>query len=206
MSSHSLADNSSLSRYVDFLLNEGQYENAVETLNGYVGGREGRRLASGNLVFNPGFEYEPLGTALDWRIRESKQFKTERDSQVARTGSCSLQIRFGGQENVHYRHLAQKVVVVRPGRYRFQVHARIEGITTDQGVGFRTRAADGSSGVDIRTEPLLGTTDWTLVEKSFSVPPRTKLLEIQAFRRGSRKFDSKISGAVWIDDLSLVAL
>ena len=114
-----------------------------------------------------------------------------------------MRVRSEGQENVQYQHLVQKIVV-QPGRYRFGVYIRTEGITTDQGVGFQILAADGSSGLNVRTEPLLGTKEWTLLERNFIVPPRTRLLEIRAFRRQSRKFDSKISGTVWIDDVSLV--
>ena len=203
MSARSLTNDFSLSRYVDFLLRLRQYDGAARTLTDYVGGRDEGGQGVANLVFNPSFENEPLGTALDWTIRGAEHVETARDSNHAWTGSWSLRIRFGGQENVAYRHLAQKLVAT-PGRYRFQARVRTEEITTDQGVGFRIFAADRSSGLDVRTEPLLGTSDWKTVEATFSVPPQTKLLEIQAVRRRSHKIDSKIAGTVWIDDVSLV--
>ena len=203
MSEHSLTDDSSMSAYVDFLLAARRYDLAKQTLKDYTGERGDAWPSASNRVFNPGFEYEPLGVALDWAIRRSGQFETTRGFGVAATGFSSLRIRFQGQENVQYRHLVQKVVV-KPGRYRFGVYIRTDGITTDQGVGFQIFAADGSSGLNVETELLLGTRDWTLLEESFTVPPRTRLLEIRAFRRQSRKFDNKIAGTVWIDDVSLV--
>ena len=203
MSEHSLTDDSSMSAYVDFLLAARRYDLAKQTQADYTGERGEAWQSANNLVFNPGFEHEPLGSALYWTIHFSDQFETARDVEVAAAGWSSLRIRFHGQENVAYQHLVQKVVV-QPGRYRFGVSIRTEGITTDQGVGFQILAADGSSRLKVETEPMLGTGDWTLLEESFTVPPRTRLLEIRAFRRQSRKFDSKISGTVWIDDVSLV--
>ncbi len=203
MSEHLLRDDSSMSAYVDFLLAARRYDLAKQTLGDYAGERGEAWSSASNLVFNAGFEHDPLPAALDWTIRPSEEFETGRDFEVAATGSSSLSVRFEGQENVDYRHLVQKVVV-QPGRYRFRVHIRTEGITTDQGVGFQILAADPSSRLNVETEPLLGTRDWTLLEESFTVPPRTRLLEIRAFRRQSRKFDSKIAGTVWIDDVSLV--
>ena len=203
MSEHSLADDSSMSAYVDFLLAARRYDLAKQTQGDYIGERGDAWQSASNLVFNPGFESEPLGAKLYWEIHFSGKFETARDFEVAATGSSSLRVRFEGQENVAYQHLVQKVVV-QPGRYRFRVHIRTEGITTDQGVGFQILAADGSSRLNVETEALTGTRDWTLLEESFTVPPRTRLIEIRAFRRQSRKFDSKIAGTVWIDDVSLV--
>ena len=203
MSEHSLRDDSSMAAYVDFLLAARRYDLVKQTLGDYAGKRGEAWQSAGNLAFNPGFEHEPLGAALDWTIHFSDQFETARDFEVAATGSSSLRVRFKGQENVQYQHLIQKVVV-QPGTYRFGVYIRTEGITTDQGVGFQILAADGSSRLNVETEPLAGTRDWTLLEESFTVPPQTRLLEIRAFRRQSRKFDSEIAGTVWIDDVSLV--
>ena len=203
MSERELTGASSMAAYVDFLLAARHYDLAKQTLADYAGKRGEAWQSASNPVFNPGFEHEPLGAALDWTIHRAGEFETARDFEVAATGSSSLYVRFDGQENVQYQHLVQKIVV-QPGRYRFGVYIRTEGITTDQGLGFQIIAADGSSRLNVETEALAGTKEWTLVERNFIVPPRTRLLEIRAVRRQSRKFDSKIAGTVWIDDVSLV--
>jgi len=203
MSAISLTNDRLLSPYLDFLLRIKHYNAALDTLAAYFRSRGERRQIEGNLLLNPGFEYEPLGTALDWVIRASNQFETTREPDVFQTGSWSLRIRFNGTENVNYHHLTQRVVV-EPGRHHFRAQVRTDGVTTDQGVGFRIFAVDRTSSLNFETAPTVGTADWTAVETTFTVPRQTRLLEIQAFRRQSRKFDSKIDGTVWIDDVSLV--
>ena len=132
-----------------------------------------------------------------------RKFETTRDSEVFQTSSWSLRIRFSGTENVGYRHLTQRVIV-EPGRHRFRARVRTEGVSTDQGVGFSIFAVDRTSPLKVETALSAGTADWTVVETTFTVPRPTRLLEIQAFRRRSRKFDNKIDGTVWIDDVSIV--
>jgi tetratricopeptide (TPR) repeat protein len=203
MSTRSLATDPSLNQYLDFLLRAKEYDAALDTLAGYLDSLGRHRRIGGNLVLNPGFEHEPLGTALDWSIRASIQFETTRDAEVFRTGSWSLRVRFSGLENVEYQHLTQRIIV-EPGRYRFRAQVRTIGVTTDQGIGFRIAAIDGTSRLNVETEPREGTSEWMAVETTFIVPRRTRLLEIQAFRRLSQKFDSRIDGTVWIDDVSVV--
>ena len=197
----SLADDRLFSSYIDSLLQHGFHEAAAQALEEYAVERVKER-EGGEHVFNPGFEFEPLGAALDWRVRPSRHVEVERDSIVFRSGSRSLRLRFNGTENLAYRHLSQKVIV-QPDRYRFRAQVRTEGITTDQGVAFRVFDAENPSTFDIRTERLLGTSDWKKVEKTFSIPRGTRLVEIQLVRQASWKFDSKIAGTVWIDDISL---
>lgn len=103
-----------------------------------------------------------------------------------------------------YNHVSQREVV-KPGTYRFEAEMRASEITTDQGVGFRIVDAEDGRRLDVRTERLRGTTDWRRVELRFRTPERTKLVEIQVVREPSLKFDNKISGTVWIDEVVLAA-
>src|SRR2546427_13044195 len=98
------------------------------------------------------------------------------------------------------------MAVVKPGSYLFRAQVRTEGITTDQGVGFRISDAESSARLDIKTENLVGTSDWKKVEARFLVPPQTRLIRLQVIRQPSWKFDNKISGTTWIDEASLVRL
>ena len=199
-----LADDTLFSAYLNFLVRHRLYEAAVETLEEYAGERMKER-ESGERVFNPGFEFAPLGAVLDWRVRPSRHVEVARDGAVFKSGSRSLRLRFQGTENLAYRHLSQKVIV-EPGKYRFRAQFRSEAITTDQGVAFRVFDAERPSTFDIRTEQMVGTADWKKVEKTFSVPRATRLIEIQLVRKASWKFDSKIAGTVWIDEISLKKL
>jgi hypothetical protein len=157
-----------------------------------------------NRVFNGDFESEPLAVPLDWRI-ESLDDKVEvtRDSGVAHTGSHSLRIVFTGKENVSYTDTSETAFVTS-GLYSFEAFVRTEGITTDQGVGFHIYDPEEPSRVDIKTERMTGSRDWTKTQANVSVPPKTRLLEIHVIRESSLRFDSLISGTAWIDGVRLV--
>jgi len=153
-------------------------------------------------LFNAGFERAPAGQTFDWRISRAEGAQAERDAAVAHSGGWSLRVRFEGRDNVAYQHVAQRAVV-RPGPWRFEAQVRAEQITTDQGIGFRIVDAEEPGRLDVKTARLSGTRDWTSIEKRFTVPERTRLVEVQVVREPSLKFDNKISGTAWVDDVRL---
>ncbi len=199
--SHSLANDVLFSQYIDFLLAAREYDAARQTLISYAGRHP--RPTPHQYVWNPGFELDPTGSVLDWTIRPVQHADVSRDRTVARRGSWSLRITFDGQENSAYSHVSQEVIVT-PGNARFQAFLRSDRLTTDQGLGFRIRDAEDSSRLDVRTEQVVGTSDWQALEATFLIPAKTRLLQIQLERRPSNKLDNKISGSAWIDDVSLV--
>jgi hypothetical protein len=121
---------------------------------------------------------------------------------MAHSGQWSLRIDFRGKENLNYSHVSQ-TVCVRPGPLRFQAYVRTEGITTDQGVGFRVFDPESPARLDARTAQLSGDSDWRPLELAFVVPPETRLLVVQVRRLPSLKFDNKIAGTAWVDDAVL---
>ena len=57
----------------------------------------------------------------------------------------------------------------------------------------------------VTTENLTGTRTWTPVDMDYTTAPATHFLAIQLRRSQSRLFENKLSGTVWIGDVSLVA-
>ena len=55
-------------------------------------------------------------------------------------------------------------------------------------------------------EQFTGSMPWSLVERDLTVPPQTRLLQIQVVRQASMRFDNKVGGTAWIDDLRLEPL
>ena len=201
---HALTDDKLTGQYIEFLLKTQEYEAALQAWTAQLGKRVGD-YPEGNGLFDSDFEAETTGTALDWRIGRVDGVDVERDSTVAKQGGWSLRVRFGGKANLAYNHIAQRAVV-RPGPYRFEAWIRTEEITTDQGIGWRIFDAESPSRLNLVFENRVGTAGWTKLEKTFVVPLETRLLEVQLVRRPSLKFDNKISGTVWIDAVSLVAV
>jgi hypothetical protein len=201
LSSHSFSDERLAGEYVEFLQRQSFYEGAAEAWADAMRAQAPAYLIS-EFLFNGGFESEPSGTFFDWRVSPTPHVAVTRDSQVASSGKCSLRVRFDGQENVDYRGLSQRAFV-RPGTYRLQAELRTEAITTDQGVSLQIGDFPRGDRLRITTEPLVGTTGWQRIEKTFHVDPQTKVVELQLVRRPSLKFDNKIVGTVWIDSVSL---
>jgi O-antigen ligase len=190
--------------YVGYLFGKRDYEGAARAWAQYLGPRRNGYLES-NWIFNGDFESELSDSAFDWRIDTRDGVEAAVDPQVAHTGSHSLRIHFAGRENLDYNGVGQ-TAFVKPGRYRFEAYVRTQEITTDKGVGFHIYDRETSARLDVRTEELTGTHDWTKVELAFAVPRETRLLEIEVSRPRSMKFDNQIGGTVWIDSVKLSPL
>jgi hypothetical protein len=57
--------------------------------------------------------------------------------------------------------------------------------------------------VRVITENLTGTHPWTAVDAEVVASPQTHFLLVQLHREPSRMFDNKLSGTVWIADVTL---
>lgn len=146
-----------------------------------------------NGIDNPGFERPPDGKGFGWRIQPSAGVKAGIDPAVAHSGRSSLRLDFDGSANIDFHHVAQKVWL-EPGRYRLTAWIRTERLSTDRGVAL---LVSGSS-----TQALSGTQGWTQVSTDLTVRSASTA-EVQVVRQPSWRFDGKISGSVWIDDVEL---
>jgi O-antigen ligase len=187
--------------YLDYLFRKHDYETAAYAWAEYLGPRRNGYLES-NFVYNGGFEIPPTDSEFDWHVTERDGVEAAVDPRVAHAGSRALRIHFGGKENLDYNGVAQ-AVFVKPGRYRFEAWVRTQEITTDKGSGFHIYDREASGRIDVRTEQLTGTHDWTKIEQVISVPKESRLIEIEVARQPSQRFDNQIAGTVWIDDVTL---
>ena len=199
LAARSIPDGRLTNEYVDFLVKGREYDEAVATWLSYLGENRGNYLKS-DFLYNGGFETEPSGSIFDWRIGRAPGVEVTRDTGVVHSGGRSLQVAFGGETNVSFRGVSQEVIL-SPGNYRFQAHVRTEGITTDKGIAFRIYDADNPARLDVRTPQLTGTHDWTELKADVRVPEPTRRIRVELIRDPSEKFDNKIKGTVWIDDV-----
>jgi hypothetical protein len=198
---HSFVDDGLADAYAGFLLVLGRHDAALQAWAAHFGARS-PGFPQANRLFNAGFESDPAGATFDWRIERLAGVEVERDNSTSASGRWSLRVRFDGQENLSFHHVSQRAVV-RPGACRFQAQIRTLDLSTDQGIGFQIVDAEDGGRLDLKTERWLGTRDWTKVEQSFVIPERTRLVEVRLVREASLKFDSKIRGTAWIDDVRL---
>jgi hypothetical protein len=201
VTSQAFADDTLASQYVDMLLGKKRYEEAAARWTQYLGDRAAGYRQS-TYLYNSGFEEEPNGSVLDWRLSPTDAVTLELDGSAAHSGSRSLRVEFQGKENLSYGGLSQ-TTVIRDGTYRFRAYARTEGLSTDRGVMLRVFDVESPGRLDVRTEELTGTNGWKLLEKTFTAGQGTKLIAVQLVREPTLKFDNKFRGTLWLDDVTL---
>lgn len=156
------------------------------------------------LVFNGGFEHDLLNGAFDWREDPVSGARFSPDSDVVHTGGRALRITFDGSRNLDFQNLWQFSPVEPRRRYHFSAYLRLEGISTDSGIRFAIQDAFHPAGLQILSPNLVGSHPWSLVEADFMTGPETHLLTIALQRVPSWRFDNKLGGTVWVDDVSLL--
>ncbi len=204
LAGHNWTDDKLASEYVDQLLARQDYAGAAATWAGHLGKRRGT-YPDADRVYNGGFEEEFTPAALDWRLRQADGAKIQRVGGEAHWGVACLRLDFLGEANVALDHASQ-LVVVQPGAYRFRAFLKTDGITTDQGVRFRIADAVAPGRLEAITDGYTGTHGWTEVNCTIHVPAGMNLLSVQVVREASMKFDNKICGTAWVDDVALTPL
>ncbi|MHB8412420.1 MAG: tetratricopeptide repeat protein [Candidatus Acidiferrales bacterium] len=159
-----------------------------------------------SLVFNGGFEHHILDGGFDWRVVPMPGVTFKRDSSIAHAGKRAMRITFDGTLNLDFQNFYE-LVPIEPGhQYHFSAYLRTRGISTDSGIGFVVFDPLHCSAPQRSTSTLIGTHPWTLLAANISTAPGTNLIEIALRRKPSEKFDNKLSGTVWVDDVTLVPL
>jgi hypothetical protein len=159
-----------------------------------------------SLVFNGRFEHELMNGGFDWREVAAPGVHFAVDEGPAHAGSRSFQVQFDGTGNVDFQNLFQYVPVEPRTRYHFSAYVRTEAISTDRGICFEIVDPRHTSQVQIVTPDVVGTNPWTAVQADLVTGPQTHLLRITLRRIPSWKFDNKLSGTVWIDDVALTPI
>jgi hypothetical protein len=194
-------DEKSAREYINFLAGQNHFESAARAWAAYLGDRRNGYLES-NWLLNGDFESEPSDLPLDWTTSGTSGTDVARDADVKHSGAYSLRIRFDGKQNVIDTNVGQRIFAA-PGRYRLEAYLKSQELTTDQGISLRVFDTSGASHFDVKTEPLLGTHDWTKVHLNICVSVPIRSLQIRVVRQPSLKFDNLIKGTLWLDSVSL---
>lgn len=158
---------------------------------------------NGSLVMNGGFENEIANGGFDWREVPLNGANFDFDSGFVHAGTRSLRVEFDGRENLDFAHVFQYVAVAPETRYHFSAFVRTDDITTDSGIGFEILDVWQPNRVNVTTSTFTGTNPWTLVESDFETGPETRVVKIMLRRVPSWRFDNKLGGTVWVDDVGL---
>jgi tetratricopeptide (TPR) repeat protein len=198
---HAYADNALAGEYTEFLIRQGHPDAAASAWTQYMGARADEYDKS-NYLFNGDFESDPAQSPFDWNFARTEGAEVTRNCTTASSGKCSLRISFAGTQNLGFA-AASQLAFVRPGTYRFHAFIRTEALTTDQGIRFRLSDPEVPARLDEVFGQSTGTSPWSSVEYDLVVEPNTRLLRIEVIRQPSMKFDNKVAGTAWIDQLKL---
>lgn len=156
-----------------------------------------------SLVFNGGFEQDIVNGGFGWREVPVRGARFGYGKHVAQSGPRSMRIEFDGKVNLDFQNLYQDVPVQPRTSYHFSAYVRTREISTASGIRLEIVDPRHPSEVQILTPNLVGTNPWTPVEADFETGADTELLEILVRRVPEWRFDNKLRGTVWIDDVTL---
>jgi hypothetical protein len=159
----------------------------------------------GSLVWNGGFEQDLLNGGLGWRFRAIAGADLSFDPRVVHSQGRSLRVVFDGTGNVDFQQPWQYVVVQPNARYRLSAYFRTENLMTSSAVRLELDETHFGGAV-AATADLPRTQAWFPSETAFTTGPETKFLRLVLRRPPSSKLDNKISGTIWMDDVSLEPL
>jgi tetratricopeptide (TPR) repeat protein len=154
------------------------------------------------LLFNGGFESDILNGGLDWRLSPRAGMSVEYDTLVRHGGLRSLRVDFNGGVNLDLSEPSQFIPVEPNNSYKFHAYLRTESITTESGLHFEIFDPTRRD-IAAKTDNFIGTHLWTGVDAEIHTAAQTQFLEVLLRRAPSRLFENKLSGTVWIDDVSL---
>ena len=157
-----------------------------------------------SLLWNGDFGRDFVNGGLDWRWVVLPGVAIDFDAPPPAHGPRSLRLEFGGGSNLALDEPSQFVPVEPDRTYHFRATIRTEGITTESGLRFVLTDANHPAGARLVTENLTGTHPWTNLEGDLTTGAQTHFLLLRLHRDPSRLFENKLSGTVWVADVSLV--
>ena len=159
----------------------------------------------GSLVWDGGFESNVANVGFTWHYTPFLGgVRITLDTKEKHSGNRSLRLTFNGLQNVNFNDVCQYVAVQPSTAYRFSTWVETRDLSTDQGVRFGLHSFSDADNSIAWTEDLRGTQPWTQVELPWTSGIRVHKLLLCVSRLPSTRFDSKIRGSAWIDDVVLV--
>lgn len=160
--------------------------------------------ANHSLIWNGDFAREFANGGLDWRWSDILGAAFSFDSAPAGTGSRAVRLDFSGGSNLALSEPSQYVPVEPDRGYHFHALMRTEGITTESGMRLSISDPNHGNAINAFTENFTGSRAWTPVDADLTTGPQTHFLFVRLTRDPSRLFDNKLSGTIWIADVSLL--
>jgi hypothetical protein len=197
ISENEIVDNDLLQKYINFLVTQKEIMRAATIREKFTGI---------NRMTNSGFELPISNNGFDWRIRTGTHWYIQQTKSEVMEGNYSLQMIFSGKENINFHHLSQ-IVPVLPGKnYNIAFWWRSKDLTTDQRPFIEIRGLDCNDKSYWKSDMVASNTDWTQQKLFVSIPESCFAVTVTLRRHPSQRFDSKISGILWLDHFQMEVL
>ncbi len=192
---------------LDPLIERGRIDDAVAVWKQALALAGLRELySSPSLVWDGGFESDFTDGGFGWQHKNAEGFIIDFDTETRRSGARSLRVSFDGSQNIAFVNAWQLVAVQPNTHYRFAGYLRTQDISTDTGMHLAITFSRNPEQSYLLTPNETGSKPWTLEELDFTTGPQTRVIHVMLARQPSLKFDNKLRGTVWVDDVSLVPL
>ncbi len=157
-----------------------------------------------SLVWNGAFSSDFSNGGLGWRWNSPIGGAVDFDTAPPSSGVRAVRLDFGGGTNLELTQPMQYVPVEPRHTYHFHAYMRTEEITTESGIRFSIVDPNHNDAVNVSTDNFMGSHPWTALDADVTTSAETHFLLVRLWRAGSRLFENKLSGTVWIADVSLI--
>ena len=158
---------------------------------------------SENLVYNGDFEQVPLNGGFDWMYREQPYLAVDVQSLGSPDGGRCLRLDFTVSQNQEYEPVQEFVAVMPRQSYTISGYVRAQDITSDSGPRLRVVDAACPHCLEVSTESVVGTRDWSPTSVTFTTGAETRFVRLSVWRPRSRTYPMEISGNFWLDRIML---
>ncbi len=198
---NSLASLPGAASYVSFLAKLSRWDEAQQSWSDYTARLDSSYLKT-NWVYNGSFEMKQADGPFDWHLQAQPELLSTFDSDVSYKGQTSLRLTYSGTPK-NQSPAAYQMVLLQPGQWQVRAAMRTHLLTSDQGVVIRVVDSEDAAKLDVATDSIQGTAEWTKVNAKFEVKANTRLARVEIVRPPGRDFDSRLTGTVWIDAVEL---
>ncbi|MGA7963795.1 MAG: hypothetical protein WCA33_19050 [Candidatus Acidiferrales bacterium] len=157
-----------------------------------------------SLIWNGDFAHEFENGGLGWRWNAPVGAAIDFDTAPPPAGVRSLRLDFGGGSNLEIFAPMQYVAVEPNRKYHFHAYMETEGITTESGMRYSIYDPVHNGQVNLFSDNFTGSHKWTPIEMDVDTGPETRFVVVRLYRAASRLFENKLSGTVWLADVTLV--
>jgi tetratricopeptide (TPR) repeat protein len=157
-----------------------------------------------SLVWNGTFSSDFSNGGLGWRWNSPIGVAVDFDTAPPSAGVRAVRLDFGGGTNLELNQPMQYVPVEPRHTYHFHAYMRTSEITTESGMRFSLIDPNHDEAVNALTDNFVGSHAWTALDMDVTTSPATHFLLLRLSRAYSRLFENKLSGTVWIADVSLI--